>query len=43
MKNEESQVIDLIDLGPASVETRGSCTGMFEIVGFVLPEGLSDD
>lgn len=43
MKNEESQVVDLIDLGTASVETQGSCTGMFEIVGFVLPEGLSDD
>ncbi|MDK2769708.1 MAG: benenodin family lasso peptide [Sphingomonas sp.] len=43
MKSEEAQVADLIDLGAASVETQGSCTGMFEIVGYILPEGLSDN
>jgi len=43
MKNEQDQVIDLIDLGAASVETKGNCTGVFEFIGYFLPEGLSDD
>lgn len=39
MQNEEAEAVDPIGLG---AETQGSCTGMFEVVGVVLPQGLSD-
>ena len=43
MERETCEVFDLIDLGAVSSETRGGCTDIFEVVGWILPAGLIDD
>ncbi|NML08059.1 benenodin family lasso peptide [Sphingomonas sp. G-3-2-10] len=43
MHREEDQSADLIDLGAASVQTQGYCTGIFEFIGYMLPQGVSED
>lgn len=40
-KNEDRR--DLIDLGAATTRTQGSCVGVLEIIGRILPYDLSDD
>lgn len=43
MQKDNDESFELVDLGAVSVETKGSCTGIFEVVGYVLPQGLSDE
>jgi hypothetical protein len=40
-KNEDAR--DLIDLGAATTQTKGGCVGVLEIIGRILPLGLSND
>jgi hypothetical protein len=43
MESTTENTHDLIELGAASTETRGGCTGIFEFIGLILPLGLSRD
>jgi hypothetical protein len=42
-RTEERLQAELIDLGAASVETRGGVAYQGEAAGYILPEGLSDE
>ena len=41
--NREHDHEDLIDLGPASLETKGSVTGRDDHAGLIPFEGLSEE
>ncbi|MEO9133093.1 MAG: benenodin family lasso peptide [Sphingomonas sp.] len=43
MDREANEVVDLIDLGAASVETQGEGTRISDFVALQDPLGLSDD
>lgn len=43
MDRETIETVELIDLGAASVETRGDEVGSIDTSGFQLAAGLSDD
>lgn len=43
MDRENNETVELIDLGAASVETRGEEVGTIDGSGFQLASGLSDD
>lgn len=43
MDRETNDIVDLIDLGVASVETQGAFKGNIDGVGLQQPTGLSDD
>jgi len=43
VNHESEDPRDLIDLGAATVETKGGCVGILEVIGWILPLGLSDD
>ncbi len=41
--NREHEHDDLIDLGPASLETKGAVTGRHDHGGLIPFEGLNDE
>lgn len=43
MNHEDEDTRDLIDLGAATTQTKGGCVGVLEVIGRILPFGLSDD
>lgn len=43
MDRKTNDTDELIELGAATTETRGGCTGIFEFIGLILPLGLSCD
>ncbi|WP_448662535.1 benenodin family lasso peptide [Sphingomonas sp. CJ20] len=43
MDREPQDTLDLLDLGAASVETRGADEGDFDVVGMIPRQTLSQD
>jgi hypothetical protein len=43
MQTEHDQAVDLIDLGAASIETQGGMEGIYDFIGLIEHDGLSDD
>ncbi|NML06727.1 benenodin family lasso peptide [Sphingomonas sp. G-3-2-10] len=43
MQDDNNQAFDLLDLGAASVETKGAVDGTHDFIGLIMREGLSDD
>jgi len=43
MQDEHTQDRDLIDLGAATDGTKGAMEGAFDMIGFIIHDGLTED